>query len=257
MQRLGNKVAVITGGGSGIGAATAKLFLQEGARVLIVGRSEEKLRKTVQELNHENISYTVADVSRVDDTQRYIRHAVERYGGIDVLVSNAGTLGPAQHINEHSVEDFDQTIATNVRGVWLSVKYTFPEMQKRGGGSIILTASLGGITGLSAHSSYIASKHAVVGMARSLAHDGAAFHIRVNAVCPGAIDTDMTANLSARFAPEIAEQRRNAFTARILMKRYGTSEEIAWLNLFLASDESSYITGGVYVADGGMTASII
>ncbi len=256
MKRLENKVAVITGGGSGIGAATAKLFLQEGARVLIVGRTEEKLRKTVQELNHENLGYAVADVSKVDDTKRYFQLASERYGGIDVLVGNAGVEGPYMPIDDHSVEDFDQVMAVNVRGCWLAVKYAFPEMRKRGGGSIILTSSVVGISSLPANSSYTAAKHAVVGLARSLAHDGAPFNIRVNAVCPGVIDNAMTAAIHTRLAPGNEDQVKARMASRVPMGRYGTSEEIAHLNLFLASDESSYSTGGVFVADGGMSAGL-
>lgn len=257
MKKLEKKVAIVTGGGSGIGAATAKLFVEQGAKVLIVGRSEEKLRKTMQDVNHENLSYTVADVSKVEDTQRYVRHAVERYGGLDVLVSNAGTEGPYKHILEHTVEDFDNVIATNVRGAWLSVKYAFPELQKRGGGSVILTSSIVGVAGFPAHSAYTSSKHAVVGMARALAHDGAPFHIRVNAVCPGVIDNDMMASTHRRLAPGAEEQFKGTVAARVPMKRYGTNEEIAKMYLFLASDDSSYSTGGVYLSDGGITAGIM
>lgn len=257
MKKLDKKVAIVTGGGGGIGAATAKLFVEQGARVLIVGRSEEKLRKTMQDINHENLSYTVADVSKVEDTQRYVQLAVERYGGLDVLVSNAGTEGPAKHILEHSVEDFDQVLATNVRGAWLSVKYAFPELQKRGGGSIVLTSSIAGVAGFAAHSAYTTSKHAVVGIARALAHDGAPFHIRVNAVCPGLIDNDMMASLHRTFAPGAEEQFKSALSARVPLKRYGSNEEIARMYLFLASEDSSYCTGGVYLADGGASAGII
>ncbi|WNG40121.1 SDR family oxidoreductase [Archangium minus] len=257
MKKLDKKVAIITGGGSGIGAAAAKVFVEQGAKVLIVGRSEEKLRKTMQDINHENLSYTVADVSKVEDTQLYVRHAVERYGGVDVLVSNAGTEGPYKHILEHTVEDFDQVIATNVRGTWLSVKYAFPELQKRGGGSIILTSSIVGVAGFPSHSAYTTSKHAVVGMTRALAHDGAPFHIRVNAVCPGVIDNDMMASTHRRLAPGAEEQMKSTLTARVPMKRYGTNEEIARMYLFLASEDSSYSTGGVYVSDGGITAGLM
>jgi NAD(P)-dependent dehydrogenase (short-subunit alcohol dehydrogenase family) len=257
MRKLDNKVAIVTGGGGGIGAATAKLFVEQGARVLIVGRSEEKLRKTMQDINHENLSYTVADVSKVEDTQRYVRHAVERYGGLDVLVSNAGTEGPAKHILEHTVEDFDQVMATNVRGAWLSVKYAFPELKKRGGGSIVLTSSIVGVAGFPAHSAYTSSKHAVVGMARALAHDGAPFHIRVNAVCPGVIDNDMMASMHRSVAPGAEEQFKATVAARVPLKRYGANEEIARMYLFLASADSSYCTGGVYLADGGITAGLM
>ncbi|MFY0573436.1 SDR family NAD(P)-dependent oxidoreductase [Cystobacter fuscus] len=256
MKRLENKVAIITGGGGGIGAATAKLFLQEGARVLIVGRTEEKLRKTLQELHHENLGYAVADVSKVEDTQRYFQQAVERFGGVDVLVGNAGAEGPYKPLDEHSVEDFDEVMAVNVRGCWLAVKYAFPEMRKRGGGSIVLTSSIMGLVAFPANSAYTAAKHAVVGLARSLAHDGAPFNIRVNAVCPGVIDNDMTAGIHTRLAPGNEEMVKSRMSQRIPMQRYGTNEEIARLNLFLASDDSSYSTGGVFVADGGMTAGV-
>jgi NAD(P)-dependent dehydrogenase (short-subunit alcohol dehydrogenase family) len=257
MKRLDKKVVIITGGGSGIGAATAKLFVEQGARVLIVGRSEEKLRKTMQDINHENLSYTLGDVSKVEDTQRYIQHAVERHGGLDVLVSNAGCEGPVKHITEYDVEEFDQVMATNVRGTWLSVKYALPEMRKRGGGSIILTSSIVGISGFASHSPYTASKHAVVGLARALAHDGAPFNVRVNAVCPGVVDNDMMAAMHRSLAPGAEEQIKSALSARVPMKRYGTNEEIARMNLFLASDDSSYTTGAVYVADGGVTAGVM
>lgn len=256
MQRLQNKVAIITGGAGGMGAATAALFVQEGAKVLVVGRTEEKLRNTVKAINHENISYSVADVSKPEDTQRYVREAVQRYGGVDVLVSNAGAEGPLKHISEHTVEDFDAVMATNVRGVWLSVKYVFPEMQKRGGGSIILISSSLGIAGSPSHSAYVASKHAVVGLARSLAHDCAPHRIRVNATCPGAVDNAMMDSVHRHLAPGFEEQFKSTFSARIPLKRYGTNEELARLNLFLASDESSYATGQVIAMDGGLTAGL-
>jgi NAD(P)-dependent dehydrogenase (short-subunit alcohol dehydrogenase family) len=257
MKRLENKVAIITGGGSGMGAATAALFVKEGARVMVVGRNADKLRKTVQAINHENVSYAVADVSKVEDTQRYVREAVERYGGLDVLVSNAGYEGACQPIHEYPVEEFDQVMATNVRGVWLSLKYAFPEMKKRGGGSIIATSSIAGTHGMPGLSPYCASKHAVAGIVRAAAHDGAPFHIRVNVVCPGLIDNDMAATLIKRMAPGAEAHVKQAIENRIPLKRSGANEEVARMNLFLASSESSYMTGGVYAVDGGITASFM
>jgi NAD(P)-dependent dehydrogenase (short-subunit alcohol dehydrogenase family) len=215
VKRLQDKVAVITGGGSGIGAATALLFAQEGARVLVVGRREEKLRATVQAIGSEHGSYSVADVSSVEDTQRYVREAVERYGGIDVLVSNAGYEGGFAPITEYPVEEFDRVLATNVRGTWLASKYVFPELSKRGGGSVIITSSVVGHTALSAHAASVASKHALVGMGRSLALDGAPFRIRVNTVCPCSIDNDMMAAAIRSIAPGNEEQFRSLASARI------------------------------------------
>lgn len=260
MSKLAGKVAVITGGGSGIGAATAKLFVDEGAQVLIVGRTQEKLKLTVKEIDSDNISYATADVAKVEDTQRYLAEAVERYGGIDVVVSNAGIEGPVKITSDHSVEDFDDVMATNVRGVWLSYKFALPELQKRGGGSMVLTASIAGVIGFPAMSAYIASKHAVIGLARTFAQEAAGFNVRVNAVCPGFIDNDMFDAVTRKFAPIAGaseEALTSLFEARVPVKRKGTSEEIANLNLFLASDDSSYVTGAAYVADGGVTAGIL
>jgi NAD(P)-dependent dehydrogenase (short-subunit alcohol dehydrogenase family) len=254
---LDNKVAIITGGGSGIGADTAALFVQQGAKVLVVGRTEDKLRKVVETINHENVSYTVADVSRAEHAQRYVREAVERYGGLDILVSNAGTEGPIKPIIEYSVESFDQLMASNVRGVWLSCKYAFPELQKRGGGSIILTSSMLGLVGSAPIAPYIASKHAVVGLARALALEGAPLGIRVNAACPGFIDNDMMGSVHRQMGAGDEAQMQRLFSARVPLKRYGTNEESAQLNLFLASSQSSYVTGGAYLADGGVVAGIL
>ena len=256
MKRLQNKVAVITGGGSGIGAATAALFAQEGARVLVVGRNEEKLRKTVQDINHENVSYTVADVSQVEDTQRYLREAVERHGGLDILVSNAGIQGELRPLPDISVESFDAVMAINVRGTWLSLKYAFPELQKRGGGSIILTSSSGGLGGMGISSPYVASKHAMVGIARAAAIDGAPLRIRVNAVCPGPVDNDLINNVVRNLGPDKEAEIRAWVAGRVPLKRFGSNEEVAKLNLFLASEESSYCTGGAYAVDGGWSSSL-
>jgi 3alpha(or 20beta)-hydroxysteroid dehydrogenase len=258
--KLENKVAVITGGGSGIGAATARLFVDEGAQVLIVGRTEEKLKLTVKEIDSPDISYVCADVAEVEGTQRYLAEAVDRYGGIDVLVSNAGVEGPVQLTDDHSVEQFDEVMAINVRGVWLSYKYCLPELQRRGGGSVVLTASIAGIIGFPAMSAYIASKHAVIGLAQTFAQEAAGFNVRVNAVCPGMIDNDMFDALTRKFAPVAGASEAtltDLFEARVPMKRKGTSQEIASLNLFLAGNDSSYITGAAYVVDGGVTAGIM
>jgi NAD(P)-dependent dehydrogenase (short-subunit alcohol dehydrogenase family) len=260
MGKLNGKVAVITGGGSGIGAATAKLFIAEGGQVLIVGRTRDKLTQTVKEIDNDRISYATADVAKVEDTQRYLAEAVERYGGIDVVVSNAGIEGPVKITGDHSVEDFDDVMATNVRGVWLSYKFALPELLKRGGGSMVLTASIAGIIGFPAMSAYIASKHAVVGLARTFAQEAAEFNVRVNAVCPGMIDNDMFDAMTRKFAPIAGTSEKeltSIFEARIPVKRKGASEEIANLNLFLASDDSSYVTGAAYVADGGVTAGVL
>jgi NAD(P)-dependent dehydrogenase (short-subunit alcohol dehydrogenase family) len=256
MKRLQDKVAVITGGASGIGAATAALFVQEGARVVVVDRNEERLRKTVQALNPEHVSSTVADVSQVEDTQRYLRETVERHGGLDILVCNAGIQGEIRHLPDISVEAFDAVMAINVRGTWLALKYAFPELQKRGGGSIILTSSAAGLGGMGISSPYVASKHAVVGFARAAAIDGAPHRIRVNAVCPGPVDNDMVANVERTLGAGKEAEIRAWIAGRVPLKRFASNEEVARLNLFLASDESSYCTGGAYPVDGGWSSSL-
>jgi len=257
MKRLQNKVAIITGGGSGIGAATAALFAQEGAKVMLVGRTREKLQKAVQAINRENVGYCVADVSKVEDTQRYVRETVERFGGLDVLVSNAADGGKFKPITEYSVEDFETLMATNVRGVWLSAKYAFPQLKKRGGGSIIITSSIAGLSGLPTAAPYVASKHAVIGLTRALAYEGAPHLVRINAVCPGPTDTNMADSMHRQLAPGHESHMRATMEKRIPLNRYGKDAEIAKLNLFLASDESSYMTGGVHVADGGFSAGLV
>ncbi|MDB5875627.1 MAG: 3-oxoacyl-[acyl-carrier protein] reductase [Ramlibacter sp.] len=260
MGKLDGKVAIITGGGTGIGAATAKLFVEQGASVLLVGRREDKLIETAKEIGGDRVSYAVADTSQVEDSRRYIAAAVTRYSGIDILVSNAGIEGPIKLTGDHSVEDFDEVIAVNVRGVWLSYKYALPELTRRGGGSVVLMSSVGGLVGFPTMSPYVASKHAVIGLAKSFAQECAGFNIRVNAVCPGFIDTDMFDALTTKFAPVAGaseEALTGVFEARVPLKRKGTSEEIAQLNLFLASADSSYVTGSAYVIDGGITAGVL
>lgn len=174
-----------------------------------------------------------------------------------MLVSNAADGGHFKPITEYSVEDFDQLMATNVRGVWLSARYAFPLLRKRGGGSIIVTSSIAGLGGFPMASPYVASKHAVIGLTRALASEGAPHRIRINAVCPGATDTAMAEAMHRQLAPGHEGQCRANMEGRIPLKRYGTDEEIARLNLFLASDESSYMTGGVHVADGGWSSGLI
>jgi NAD(P)-dependent dehydrogenase (short-subunit alcohol dehydrogenase family) len=257
MGKLAGKVAVVTGGGTGIGAATAELFVAEGASVLIVGRREDVLARTVEEIGGERISHVVADTSQVEDTQRYVAEAVRRYGGLDVLVSNAGIAGPFTVTGEdHSVEDFDAVIAVNLRGVWLSYKYALPELVKRGGGSVVLMSSIGGLRGSSTAAAYVASKHAVIGLAKTFALEGGESGVRVNAVCPGAIDTDMLAATADRFGTTV-EALTETFEARVPVKRKGTSDEVAKLCLFLACDDSSYVTGSIHVIDGGVSAGIL
>jgi NAD(P)-dependent dehydrogenase (short-subunit alcohol dehydrogenase family) len=254
MQRLANKVAVITGGAGGIGVAAGKLFAEEGAHVVLVDLSEESLQKAVASIGSDRVSYAVADVTQPEQVEAYVRAAVERHGGLDVLINNAGIEGIVKPLPDYPVDIFDKVLAVNVRGVWLGLKYAIPAMRKRGGGSIVITSSIAGIHGAPGISAYTTSKHAVIGLMRSAALECAAEGIRVNTVNPAPIETRMMRSLEAMRSPDAPEQYRQNAAASLPMRRYGTPEEVARLMLFLASDESRYCTGGVYMVDGGVSA---
>ncbi len=252
MNRLKNKVAVITGGSGGIGAATAKIFIDEGAAVLLVDLNEDGLKETVADLGSRDVTYIVADVSKDDDTKKYIDRAVERYGKIDILFSNAGMEGVVQPLTEYPENVFDQVLAVNLKGVWLGLKHSFPVMEKNGGGSIIITSSVAGLKGSLNVIAYGASKHGVVGIMRSAALEGAPKMIRVNTVHPGPVDNRMMRSLEEGYAPGAVAEAKKAIETTIPFGRYVKSEEVGQLVLFLASDESAFVTGATYVVDGGV-----
>jgi NAD(P)-dependent dehydrogenase (short-subunit alcohol dehydrogenase family) len=254
MGKLDGRITVITGGARGIGLAAATRFAAEGSKVLLVDLDEAPLRQTVATLGAERASFVRADVTRPEDVERYVHAAVERYGGIDVFLNNAGIEGAVKPIPDYPIEVFDRVIEVNVRGVWLGLRSVIPEMAKRGGGSIIITSSVAGIHGAAGVSAYVTSKHAVVGMMRTAALECAPLKIRVNTVNPAPIETRMMRSLEDGFAPGQAAQAKQQILAGIPMARYGTAEEVADLMLFLAGDDSRYCTGGVYMVDGGISA---
>jgi NAD(P)-dependent dehydrogenase (short-subunit alcohol dehydrogenase family) len=255
MKRLEGKVAVVTGGAGGIGIATAKKLVSEGARLLLVDLAEGQLREAARTIGSEAATICTGDVTKPEDNERMIRTAVERYGGVDVLVANAGIEGTVKPIPEYPVETFDKVIAVNVRGVWLGLKYAIPEIAKRGGGSIVVLSSIAGLHGFAGVSPYVTSKHAVIGMVRTAALECAPLKIRVNTVNPSPIETRMMRSLEDSFAPGQSAEAKKGFEAIIPLARYGTPEEVADLVCFLASDESRFCTGGVYSVDGGMSAT--
>ena len=262
MARLSGKVAVITGGAGGIGRAAARVFTGEGAQVLLVDVNEAALQQAVQDTGSEQASYVVADATQPEPAQHYINTAVERYGGVDILLANAGVEGVLLSIPECPVEVFDQVMAVNVRGVWLGLKYVIPAMRQRGGGSIVITSSVAGIRGTTGMSPYNTSKHAVIGLMRTAALECAADSIRVNTVNPAPIETRMMRSIeemrtSREGGQTTVEHIKQTNAARIPLKRYGDPEEVARLMLFLASDESSFCTGGVYMVDGGSSAGMV
>lgn len=255
MNRLQGKTAIITGGGSGIGLACAELFVQEGARVLVSGRREEPLRAAVARLGVANASYVVANVVNPEDNQRLIETASRIFGGFDIFLANAAVEGTARPIPEYPLSDFDEVMAVNVRGVFLGLQVAIPALQKRGGGSIVIISSIGGIKARgTGNSAYVASKHAEIGLMRVAAMECAPLNIRVNCVLPGPTDTRMIRSIEENRSPGAPDKAREAIVAGLPLKRYGTAQEIAQLILFLASDEAGVCTGGVYMADGGLSA---
>ncbi len=253
MERLKNKVALITGGAGGIGLATAKLFLEEGAKVMLVDISKDALEKASGELDHENLSYYVADVSKVKDTQNYVKHAMEVYGKIDIFFNNAGIEGTSSPISEYPETMFDKVVAVNIKGVWLGCQHVIPRMTD--GGSVMITSSVAGLKGFIGLGAYVASKHAVVGIMRVAALEFANRKIRVNSIHPGPVNNNMMRRIEKDMSPESPQEVMKGFEAAVPFGRYAESTEIAEMALFLASDDSKYITGRTHVVDGGMLAS--
>ncbi len=260
MSRLEGKVVVITGATGGIGSAAARLFVEEGARVALVDLDEAALRETVRAIGEGSASYTVADVSHPEQTQAYVNAAVERWGGIDAMLANAGVEGELSPITEYPVDVFDKVMAVNVRGVWLGIKYAVPAMRERGGGSIVITSSTAGVSGTPEMSAYGVSKHAVIGLMRAAALECAPFGIRVNTVNPAPIETRMMRSIEEMRVAAMddskvtVEATKRSIADRIPLQRYGEPEDVARLMLFLTSDESGFCTGGVYMVDGGRSA---
>ncbi len=255
MTRLEGKAAIITGGAGEIGMAAARLFIKEGAKVLLVDLEEDALKKAVQSLQSDSAFYAVADVTQPEQVEKYVSRAVELFDRIDVFLNNAGIEGLVKPITEYPVDAFDRVIAVNVRGVWLGLKYVMPEMQTRDGGSIIITSSVAGVGGSPNMSAYVTSKHAVIGMMRTAALEGAANNIRVNTVNPSPVEGRMMRSIEDGFAPGAGEQVKQMMADRIPLNRYASLEDVASIMLFLASDEGNFCTGGVYMVDGGNTTS--
>lgn len=256
MARMEGKVALVTGAGSGIGQAAAVALAREGARLVLAGRNEAALQEVARSIGVARAVAMTADVSRPEDNERLVRQAVERFGGLDVFVANAGIEGVTAPIEDYPLDVFDEVIAINLRGVFLGLKAAIPAVRARGGGSIVITSSIGGIRGRGqGNSAYIASKHAVIGLMRTAALENAAHGVRVNCVLPGPVETRMIRSIEESRSPGAPEQARATMLAGLPMKRYGTPEEVANVILFLASGESSLCTGATFSADSGLAAA--
>lgn len=242
-MRLENKIAIITGASSGIGLATAKKFLSEGAKVVLADINQETGEKAAEELD---CLFIKTDVSKCEDIQNLINKTVERYGRLDIMINNAGIaeMGSALDCSE---ETFDKVIAVNLRSVFMGIKYAALQMKSRGG-VILNTSSIAGLVGFNGAIAYCASKGGIIQLTKAASLDLAPFKIRVNAIAPAVIKTAMTKGYTDD--PNYSQ----VFLDKTPLGRFGEPEEVANLFCFLASDEASYITGSTYPVDGGWTA---
>ena len=252
MGLMDDKICVVTGGAGSIGLASAKLLQAEGGNVMIVDFNEVNLASALKELGGESdrVAAVRADVSDVDDTQNYVDKAVEKWDRIDVLFSNAGLSGDTKPFAEFPVETFDAVIAVNLRGTFLACRTCLPHIGS--GGSIIITSSIMGVQANPNTVAYAASKHAVIGLMRSLSKEIAPRNIRANVIAPGPIDNEFQTTIEDRMTKVTGINATEMLNQRIPLHRHGTADEIAKSVLFLASDMSSFSTGGVFMADGGM-----
>ena len=251
-----NKVAIITGAGGGIGATVAKDLYEKGAKLTLVDVSDESLTELSKnlKLNPDNSILLKADVSREGNVKYYVDKTVEKFGRIDIFVNNAGVEGKVSSIVETKKEDLDFVLNINVKGVYFGLKYVMAEMMKNNSGSIINISSVAGFMGSPGLCPYVASKHAVIGITKTAALEGAPSNIRVNAVCPGPVDNRMMRSIEDGAAPGNGDAVKAEFLKTIPLGRYASNEDIANLINFLASDASTYITGQTYRIDGGMNA---
>jgi NAD(P)-dependent dehydrogenase (short-subunit alcohol dehydrogenase family) len=254
VQRFAERAAIITGGAKGIGAATARLLTQEGASVVIGDVDAEAGARLAQQLRDHGgrAEFVQTDVARATDAEQLIRTAVEHFGGVDVLVNNAG-IALTKSTTATSEAEWDHLLSVNLKGAWLCAKFAIPAMAQRGGGTIVNVASNAGLVGFPNLAAYCASKGGLVLLTKAMALDCAALKIRVNAVCPGHTRTPMGDGFVA------AQPDPAAFVAEFINRqhpigRMAEAEEIAQAILFLASDDASFVTGAVLAADGGYTA---
>lgn len=250
---LEGKTALITGGGRGIGRATALLFAKEGARVAVADIAEDGIKETVAMINAAGgqAMSTIADMTKADQVANMVAAVVKAYGRLDCAFNNAGIAAfqvgaGGKNTTEWTEEAFDRMIAVNLKGVWLCMRSELEQMVRQGGGAIVNTASIAGVIGIPTSSGYVASKHGVIGLTKTAAIEYARQGIRVNAVCPGFISTDMTREVMSRRGSELMQM--------VPYGRMGTPEEIAETVCWLCSDRASYVSGTSHITDGGFTA---
>jgi len=250
--RFDGQVAVITGGAAGFGLAVATRLAEAGASLVLVDRAADALHEAASKLSALPV---VADVSEESEVDKYVAAAVEAHGRIDLFFNNAGIEGRMAPMTELSVADFDRVWAVNARGVFMGLRAVLKVMKPQKSGAIVNTASMAAIKGAATFSPYIASKHAVLGLTKSAALEGAPYGIRVNCVAPGHIDTRMARDLTAQINPADPEGVFRAVSESVpLHKRYGTATEVANLVVWLLSSESEYVSGSLHLIDGALNA---
>jgi NAD(P)-dependent dehydrogenase (short-subunit alcohol dehydrogenase family) len=250
MARLHDKVALISGGGGSIGAATARLFAAEGARVVVADLDEAGLGAVVDELGSDRAALAVTDVTDSDQVRAAVALAVERFGGLDVAFANAGVFGVNAPIVEYPDDVFDRVMAVNVRGSFLLAKHALRVM--RDGGSLIFNSSVVGLMSDATIAAYATSKHAIVGLMRTAVREVGDRGIRVNSVHPGPVDNEFQHRIEVSATGAEEARAAELFEERIALARHATPDEIARTVLFLASDDSSFMTGAAVKVDGGL-----
>jgi NAD(P)-dependent dehydrogenase (short-subunit alcohol dehydrogenase family) len=251
MKEFKDKVALITGGGSGIGRATALAFAGEGAQVVIGNRNVQRGEETVSMIRTAGgkASFRRTDVLVAAEIEALVDHAIGEYGGLDLAFNHAGLEGDVRPLVEQTEANYDAVMDINVKGVWLSMKYEIPQMLKRGGGAIVNCSSVAGLVGFPGFGIYVASKHAVIGLTKTAALEYSAQGIRINAVNPAVIDTEMV----DRFTEAIGSSKEELVPLHPI-GRIGRVEEVAETVLWLCSGRASFVTGHSLVVDGGFTA---
>ncbi len=251
-MRLKGKVAVVTGGGAGLGKAVAKRYAAEGARVVVSDINPADGEAAVEEIRRGggDAIFIRTDVADEQNVEAMVSAAVQQYGELDILYNNAAVLFHKKDAKAHELsnEVWDRVISVNLRGYWLCSKYAIPSILRKGGGSIIHVASATGLFGFTNLTAYSTSKAGIFGLMRAMAADYAPNNIRVNAIVPGTMDTPMNAEYLSN------SQVRAKLIAKAPLGRLGTADDVSGLAVFLASDESAYCTGGIYMVDGGQTA---
>lgn len=246
MKQLENKVAVVTGGASGIGRAIVELFVKAGAQVVIADLDDRTGNLLIENLGHGNVVFMKADTSLPQDNKRIVEAAVENFGALHIAVNNAGIGGESNPVHQLSIEGWKQVIDINLSGVFYGLHYQLPEIQKVGG-SIINMASILGAVGFAQSSAYVAAKHGVVGLTKSASWEYAAKGVRINAIGPGFISTPL-------IEQSLDKDTLHYLETQHAFQRLGKPEEVAELALWLASDRSSFVTGAYYPVDGGYLA---